>query len=91
MIGTKFNKAKALGTWEMSYDYRDIEADAVVGGLNDSDFIGGGTNGTGHRLGFKYQIAKNMQLGLSYFITEKNADSTIDNFNLLQADLIFKF
>ncbi len=44
-----------------------------------------------HVLGSKYQLAKNVQAALHYFINEKNADSTKDDFRLLQADLIFKF
>ncbi len=91
LIGAKYNKAKKPGSWEVSYNYRDVEKDAVVGGLCDSDFIGGGTDGTGHVFGFKYQLAKNVQAGLHYFMNEKNASSTKDDFRLLQADLIFKF
>jgi len=91
LIGAKYNKAKKPGSWEVSYNYRDVEKDAVVGGLCDSDFIGGGTDGKGHVLGFKYQLAKNVQLGLNYFMNEKNASSTRDDYKLLQADLVFKF
>ena len=91
LIGVKYNKAKKKGSWEVSYNYRDVEKDAVVGGLCDSDFIGGGTDGKGHVLGFKYQLAKNVQAGFHYFLNEKNSSSTGDDFRLLQADLIFKF
>ena len=90
-IGAKYNKAKKPGSWEVSYNYRDVAKDAVVGGLNDSDFIGGGTDGKGHVFGFKYQLAKNVQAGLHYFMNEKNASSTSDDFKMFQADLIFKF
>ncbi len=91
LIGAKYNKAKKPGTWQVSYDYRDVEADAVVGGLNDSDFIGGGTNGTGHTVGLKYQVSKNVQAAVKYFVNEKNASTTEDDYRLLQADLVFKF
>ncbi len=91
LIGTTYNKAKDPGSWAVSYNYRDVEKDAVVGGLCDSDFIGGGSDGKGHVLGFKYQLAKNVQAGLSYFMNEKNASSTRDDYKLLQADLVFKF
>jgi len=91
LVGVKYNKAKKPGSWEVSYNYRDVEKDAVVGGLCDSDFIGGGTDGTGHVLGFKYQLAKNVQFGLHYFMNEKNSSSTDDDFKMLQADMIFKF
>ncbi len=53
--------------------------------------IGGGTDGKGHVFGFKYQLAKNVQAGLHYFMNEKNASSTSDDFKMFQADLIFKF
>ena len=91
LLGFKYNKAKKPGTWEVGYNYRDIEADAVVGGFNDSDFINGGTNGTGHKIGGKYQLTKNMQAAITFFTNEKNANSTEDNYKRLQADLIFKF
>jgi len=89
LIGCKFNKAKEPGSWELSYNYRDLEADAVIGVFSDSDFIGGGTDGKGHQFGGKYQIAKNLQAGLTYFINERGVDD--DSYRRLQADLIFKF
>lgn len=91
IVGCKFNKAKKPGSWEASYNYRDLEANAVVGGLNDSDFIGGGTNGRGHVMGYKYQITNNVQAAVKYFINTKNANGTKDDFSMLQADLILKF
>ncbi len=91
LVGAKYNKAKKPGTWEVGYNYRNIEADAVVGGLNDSDFVDGGTNGKGHKFGYKYQLSKNMQGAITFFTNEKNANTTEDNYQRLQADLIFKF
>jgi hypothetical protein len=89
LIGCKLNKAKDPGSWEAGYDYRDLEADAVLGSFSDSDFIGGGTDGKGHRFGFKYQLSKNLQAGLTYFVNERGADD--DDYRRLQTDLLFKF
>jgi len=89
LVGGKLGKCKDPGSWELSYDYRDLEADAVLGALNDSDFIGGGTNGKGHRFGYTYQLAKNLQGALTYFLDEKGNDN--HGYDRLQADLIFKF
>jgi len=89
IIGCKFNKAKKPGSWELSYDYRDLEADAVIGVFSDSDFIGGGTDGKGHRFGLRYQLAKNLQADLTYFLNERGSND--DDYRRLQADLIFKF
>ena len=89
LVGIKFNKAKDPGSWEFSYDYRDLEADAVLGTFSDSDFRGGGTNGRGHRATVKYQVHKNVQAALTNFIN-KRGDSSSD-YRRLQADLICKF
>jgi hypothetical protein len=90
LIGTIFNKVKDPGSWQIGYDYRDLDSDAVVGQFSDSDFGGGGTNAKGHRFNFAYQLAKNFQVGLTYFLDErKNEDK--DKYRRLQADLVFKF
>jgi hypothetical protein len=90
LIGCMFNKLKDPGSWRVGYDYRDIDSDAVVGQFNDSDFVGGGTDGKGHRFNFAYQLAKNFEAGLTYFLDEKKNEDK-DKYNRLQADLVFKF
>jgi hypothetical protein len=93
LIGTKVNKAADPGSWEASYMYRDIQADATVGALNDSDFIGGGTDGKGHTFGLTYQVSKNVQAAVTYFLNEDRANTagrSLD-YRRLQADLLFKF
>jgi hypothetical protein len=90
LVGCSFNKAKDPGSWELSYNYCDLEEDAVVGQFTESDFIGGGTDGKGHVFGGKYQIAKNLQAALTYYMNnKKNSDE--DDYRRLQADLVFKF
>ncbi|HBG26694.1 MAG: hypothetical protein A2Y10_04825 [Planctomycetes bacterium GWF2_41_51] len=92
LIGFKVNKAKVPGSWEFSYDYRSLDADAVLGQFSDSDFAGGGTDAKGHRFGLKYQVAKNLQAGLTYFLNETSANSfESDDYRRLQADLMLKF
>ncbi|MHC4800387.1 MAG: putative porin, partial [Planctomycetota bacterium] len=88
-LGLVLNKAKAAGSWQFGYYYRDVEPDAVVGGLNDSDFIDGGTDGRGHVFGYKYQWTKNIQSAVTYFDNDKGHNK--DDFKRLQLDLIFKF
>ena len=97
-LGAQLNKAKKPGSWQFKASYREVESDAVFGGLSDSDFIDGGTGGKGWALGYKYQLAKNIQAGLTYFINDRDRRSSggsggsgSQNFNRLQADLIFKF
>lgn len=89
LIGGTLNKAKDPGSWQFDYDYREVQADAVVGALNDSDFIGGGTNGKGHRFSFTYQLAKNLQLGPTYFLNERGNND--NDYRRLQLDVVLKF
>jgi hypothetical protein len=90
-IGAKLNKVKKPGSWELSYNYRDVEKDAVVGGLNESDFIGGGTDSRGHVFGFKTQLAKNLQAGCHYFMCKKNVSTKANYYDTFQVDIIVKF
>jgi nitrate reductase NapAB chaperone NapD len=90
-LGVKLNKAKKPGDWEFGYSYREVDADATIGALSDSDFNGGATNGKGHKFGLKYAVAKNMSAGLTYFLNEDTSDDYDDNYRRLQADLKFKF
>lgn len=90
-IGVKFNKAKTPDSWEFGYSYREVDADATIGALSDSDFNGGATNGKGHKFGLKYAVAENISTGLTYFLNEDTSDDYDDTYRRLQADLKFKF
>lgn len=91
LIGGKLNKMKKAGSWEVSYDYRELQKDAVLGIFCDSDFIGGGTGGRGHRFGVGYQITDNVQTGLNYFMNTKNVNNVHQDYDRLQADVVVKF
>jgi hypothetical protein len=89
LIGGIFNKAKDAGSWEIGYNYREIEKDATLGVLTDSDFIGGGTDGKGHTFCGKYQLTKNIQAALTCFLSKKISNG--DDYRRLMADIVFKF
>lgn len=91
LVGVKVGKAKDPGTFELDYNYRELERDAVVGAFSDSDSFGGGTDGKGHKVSGKYQIAKNWKFGAAYFINELGLDGESTDYNRLQVDLIAKF
>ncbi len=90
-FGVSVGKAKDPGTFALSYNYRDIEANAVLGAFTDSDFRGGGTDGSGHEIGAKYQLAKNWQLAATYFINQKEPDGADVDYQRGQLDLVAKF
>ncbi len=89
LAGITIGKAKDKGTWEIGYSWRDIGKDAVVAGLNDSDFAGETWTGCyGHVFKGKYQVMKNMSADLAYILS---TDYNGQDANTLQADLNFKF
>ncbi len=90
LAGFKVGKCKKKYSWEFKYNYRDVEKDATVGAFSDSDFIGGGTDGKGHKLSAGFQLAKNWKLATTYFICTKPIHDSHD-YNRLQVDLKFKF
>lgn len=90
MLGIKLGKLKDVGSFDLGYSYRELEADAVLGVFSDSDFIGGGTDGSGSKLTAGYQIGKNLSGHFTYFISEKGLDDKTD-YDRLQIDLVAKF
>lgn len=90
LFGASLGKCKDPGSWQLRYNYRQVEKDSVLGAFTDSDFIGGGTNGRGHEIGVDYQLTKPVKLGLSYFMNEKNLTAEKE-YNRLQLDMNYKF
>lgn len=86
-----YGDLKHNGDFKLGYFYRDVQKDAVVGAFNDSDFMGGGTDGYGHQLMGGYQLAKNTQLGFTYIDTIVNQKSEDEHFQRLHLDLKFIF
>ena len=90
--GAKLGAAKGKGTMEFSWTYQDMEADAVVGTFNDSDFGGGGTDAKGHIIKAKYTVARNIYLGGTYFSNVINRFSLPEeDYDRIQIDIEFKF
>lgn len=90
MVGGAIGKAKDPKTFEVGYNYRELEKDAVVGAFSDSDSWGGGTDGRGHKVYGKYQIHKNWQAGIAYFMNDKKLEDSVD-YERLQVDLVASF
>jgi len=91
-FGFKFGKAKSAGTWDVSYTYQKLEADAVLGLLTDSDFGGGGTDSKGSIFRATYAFHDNWFFEGTYFLNQIDlASGTTRDFDRLQLDLNFKF
>jgi Putative porin len=91
-LGVRWRHASAPGSWDVTWAYEDLEADAVIGTFTDSDFLDGGTDGKGHVIRGTYVLRKNVQLNGSYFLNEKGAAAGYEHsLHLLQLDINFKF
>ena len=74
LAGVKLGKAKSQGSWQLQYQYEDLEADATLGLITDSDFMGGGTDGEGHKFSGKYMIDNAWYVGVTYFDGSRGVD-----------------
>ncbi len=90
LFGARFGKVKKAGAVSGRYIYREVKKDAVLGAYTDSDFIGGGSDGTGHEVGLDVGLAKKVTASASYFINQIGVEDGKD-FNRLQLDVKFKF
>lgn len=91
LAGFTLSKAKNPGDWDFTYNYRDLEADAVLGAFADSDFGDGGTNVRGHKFNLNYVAAKNTTLGVTYFLGENLNQKPNEDYKRIQMDLSVKF
>jgi len=92
IAGIKLGKAKKKGSWQVAYQYEQLEANAVLGLTTDSDFMGGGTDGEGSKLGAKYMLDDHWYVGATYFDGDTGVDLGGDNsYQRLQVDTGFKY
>jgi hypothetical protein len=88
-------KSKVYG-FNLDYNYRDVQRNAVVGAFTDSDFANGFTGSRGSKLKVSYDLDKNFALGATYFMatsdqTNANIKKTDSDINTLQLDAEAKF
>ncbi len=81
-------KSKLYG-FNVDYNYRDVQRNAVVGAFTDSDFANGFTGSRGSKLKVSYDLDKNFALGATYFMatsdqTNANIKKTDSDINTLQ-------
>lgn len=97
LAGVMLGKAKGKGTWQVAYQYEDLEADAAFGLLTDSDFAGGGTDGKGSRLSGAYGLSKQWNVGFTWFIDNKAGEKAFKGeggaleYNRYMLDTVFKY
>ena len=88
----KLGKAGAPRTWELSYIYQNIEADAVLGLITDSDFAGGGTDSKGHMFEGTWAINKKWKIGFTFFDNQRSLDVGVEeDYKRIMLDTAYKF
>ena len=91
-IGARYRSASAPGSWDLSYSYQDLQADAVVATFTDSDWGGGGTDAKGHFLRTNYVFRGGWRFRFTYFMNERGeAEGNLRDYNRLQADISFSY
>lgn len=91
LVGASLGKLKDPGSWTVAYNYRDLEADSLLGVLTEATFGGGGTGVKGHKLSLSVQVAKNTQLGATYMKADRTRGGTTADFDVGMVDFTFKF
>lgn len=90
--GVTLGEARARGTWELGWAFQDLEADAVLALLTDSDFGGGGTDTRGHLLSGAYALGDRWSVGASWFINEIDENQGVkQDFDRVLLDLSFRY
>jgi hypothetical protein len=91
-VGIKLGKTSGRGSWDLAYIWQDLEADATLGLLTDSDFGGGGTDGKGHIFKGGFGINNKWSLAVTYFRNEigGNAGNARD-YDRIMLDTKFKY
>jgi hypothetical protein len=90
MAGLSVGKTKAKGQFKLGYRFKELQKDAVVGAFTDSDFIGGGTGGRGHKFSAAYAIDKNLVLAATHFCNTL-ADANKTSYKRTMIDLKVKW
>jgi predicted porin len=95
LAGFKFghNKVNEFAQWQVVYNYRDLERDAIPDFLPDSDFRGGSTNGKGHEVEVVFGLSKHVTIGLDYYNSELNDNGGGEDQkeDLVQVDMILSW
>jgi hypothetical protein len=94
VAGANYGKASGKASWELGYQYQDLEKDAILGLISDSDFAGGGTDGKGHRLSGAYGLNKSWKVGFTWFIDNEAGEGNLEtpvSYDRIQIDTAFKY
>ncbi|PLW83272.1 hypothetical protein CWI75_07650 [Kineobactrum sediminis] len=94
LAGARLGKASAAGSWQVGYQYEDVEADSVLALLRDSNVGGGGSDIQGHKLFGSYAVARDWTVGFTVFVDNdagENRTGSGTDYDRVVFDTIFKY
>ncbi len=83
-------KVKKQGTWQLKYQFVNLQRDAFLDTFPDSDRRSGETDVISHEVILNYALKKNIIFGIDYYQNDRIKRSE-DLDHLLQVDLVVKF
>jgi len=96
-VGIQLGKVSEKGSWQFRYFYEDIEPDATLALLTNSDFGGGGTDSKGSVFSGGYALNDQASVIMSYYRVEKQDSFGFTNggepydVDSLRVDVSFKY
>lgn len=100
-LGATWGRASDPRTWEIGYNYQQVDKDAVFAQFVDSDVGAGNTDYRAHVLRAGYAVARNWVLNVTWQMAETNVDVPTSvsgvgpvqdrDYERLQVDLNFRF
>lgn len=93
IYGLRLGRAREPQSWSFAVDYREIEKDALLGILAESDSSGGGADIRSWRASAQYQMDVNALLALTYFNGKRTISSTAfsPDYQRMMLDFNFAF
>ncbi len=90
IAGINIGKCEEPLSFEVRYNYRWVQKDALIGAFTSSDFAGGQTDAKGHEVGAALQAMKNVKLGINFLYNLIDLKKEVA-YKRLMADLTVKF
>lgn len=93
LAGILLGNIKKKGDWQVRYQYENLDANATLGLITDSDFAGGGTDGKGSTFSAKYAVDDKWYVGSTYYFNNTAGVELGDDasYERIQLDTGFKY
>ena len=93
LAGILLGNIKKKGDWQVQYQYENLDANATLGLITNSDFAGGGTDGKGSTFSAKYAVDDKWYVGSTYYFNNTAGVELGDDasYERIQLDTGFKY